>query len=84
MHHRLYLSPEFNISSMFEDFKVKNPDTVIHYSSYHAIRSWKISFVKLGEEECEKCNAHEHHLIDVHQEDEKELKKTCGMSLTKN
>ena len=80
---RLYLSPEFNISSMFEDFKVKNPDTVIHYSSYRAIRSLKISFVKLGEEECEMCDAHEHHLIDDHQEDEKELKKTCGTPLPK-
>ena len=30
------------------------------------------------------CDAHEHHLIDDHQEDEKELKKTCGTSLLKH
>ena len=30
------------------------------------------------------CDAHEHHLIDVHQEDEKELKKTRGTSLPKH
>ena len=81
---RLYLSPEFNISSMFEDFKEKHPDKIIHYSSDYAIRAMKISFLKLGEEECETCDAHEHHLIDVQQEDEKELKKTCGTSLPKH
>ena len=30
------------------------------------------------------CDEHEHHLIDVHQEDEKELKKTCSTSLPKH
>ena len=70
---------------MFEDFKVKNPDAVIHYSSYYrAIRSLKISFVKLSEEKCKMCDAHEHHLIDIHQEEERELKKTRSTSLTKH
>ena len=61
----------FNISSMFKDFKEKHPDKIIHYSSYYrAICAMKISFVKLGEEEREMCDAHEHHLIDVHQDNE--------------
>ena len=44
----------------------------------------KISFVKLGEEECEMCDEHEHHLIEVHDEEVKELKKTRGTSLPKH
>ena len=36
---RLYLSPEINISSMFNDFKVQHPEYTIHYSTYYrAIR----------------------------------------------
>ena len=63
---RLYLSPEFNISSMSNDFKEQHPEYTIHYSTYYrAIRALKISFVKLGEEECEMCDEHEHYLIDT-------------------
>ena len=70
---RLYLSPEFTISGMFNDFKEKYPDKSVHYSSYYrAVSDMEISFVKLGEEECEICDSHEHHLIDVHKEDGKE------------
>ena len=82
---RLYLSPEFTASSMFNDFNERHPEHEIHYSTYYrAVRAMKISFVKLGEEECEMCDEHEHHLIDVHIEEVKELKKTRGTSLPKH
>ena len=71
---RLYLSPEFTISDMFSDFKEKYPDKSVHYSSYYRVVRMKISFVKLGEEECQVCDSHEHHHIHVHKEDGKEVR----------
>ena len=43
----------------------------------------KISFVKLDEEECETCDAHQQHLNDHHGDDEKIIKKTCCSLLPK-
>ena len=34
-----------------------------------------ISFVKLGEEECERCDLHDKHLEDIHKLDKHELSK---------
>ena len=36
-----------------------------HSSYLKIIKMMNISFVKLGEEECEDCDLHERHLIDV-------------------
>ena len=81
---RLYLSPEFTVSSMFNDFNERHPEHEIHYSTYYrAVRAMKISFVKLGEEEYEMCDEHEHHLVDVHIEEVKELKKNSRNIITK-
>ena len=78
---RLYLSPEFTIKGMLDDFNEKHPGNGVHYSTYYRIvHAMKISFVKLGEEECETCDAHQQHLIDHHGDDEKIIKKTrCSL-----
>ena len=34
-----------------------------------------ISFIKLGEEECERCDLHDKHLEDIHKLDKHELSK---------
>ena len=38
-------------------------------------RKMNISFVKLGEEECERCDLHDKHLEDFHKLDKHELSK---------
>ena len=43
----------------------------------------KISFVKLGEE-CEVCDAHQHHLVDHHGENENELNEVRNSLLPKH
>ena len=49
------------IRFMNSDFKRKHPgNDKSEYETYR--RSMKISFTKLGEEECERCAAHEEHL----------------------
>ena len=41
---KLYLSPEFTVSSMFNDFNERHPEHEIHYSTYYrALRAMKIS-----------------------------------------
>ena len=66
---------------MLDDFNEKHPGNGVHYSTYYRIvHAMKISFVKLGEEECETCDAHQQHLIDHHGDDEKIIKKTrCSL-----
>ena len=50
---RMYTSPEFNVSGMYEDFCTSNP-VQISYNYYNKkAKKMNISFVKLGEEECE-------------------------------
>ena len=45
---RLYLSPEFTIKGMLDNFNEKHPGNGVHYSTYYRIvRAMKISFVKL-------------------------------------
>lgn len=62
---RLYLSPEITIKEMHQDFKHKNPNMACSYATYRKIvKQMNISFVKLGEEECEICEAHNLHVHD--------------------
>lgn len=60
---RLYLPPELTVKEMYADFS-ENGSGQIHYSTYQKIvNNMNISFAKLGEEECETCEAyrlHEH------------------------
>ena len=59
---RLYLPSELNMKQMFKWFKEANPGKRISELSY-CRRVWKmkISFAKLGEEECEECLEIAHH-----------------------
>ena len=64
---RLYISPEYSAQKMFEDFKKNNPDTPVKYLLYWSrLKAMNISFVKLGEEECEVCVIHSNHLLEDH------------------
>lgn len=55
---RLYLPSDLSISSMYKDFVHKNPTVKISYDKYRkVVQDLNISFVKLGHEECEECEA---------------------------
>ena len=62
--------PEFtikSIKSIYQDFCTEHPDVTILYVYYYKkVKSLSMIFVKLGEEECEKCDLHEKHLKDCH------------------
>ena len=56
---RLYLPNNITIRSMYKDFKILNPDYLCSYESYRSrVKAQNISFTKLGEEECAKCQEH--------------------------
>ena len=64
---RLYVLPEHSVSSMHKDFIAWYPDDRISYSyCQNKVKSFNISFVKLGEEECEICKLHITHLKVEH------------------
>lgn len=70
-----YLPSDITIRSMHEDWKIKYPQhKEISYESYRRrIKKKKISFTKLGCEECESCeefNLHEH-------KDKNNLERDC-------
>ena len=76
---RLYISPEFNVSMMFKEFRGKYPDIEISYTYYYTkVKRLNISFVKLGEEECEKCDLHDRHLEEVHGLDKSDINGSTG------
>lgn len=53
---RLYLPHEMTITEMHTDYLDKNPDRQITYTTYmRRVQNLNISFAKLGEEECERC-----------------------------
>lgn len=52
---------------MYKDFCTSYPDAKVSYTYYQKVKSMNISFVKLGEEECERCDLHKHHLEESHQ-----------------
>ena len=50
-----------------QDFCTDHPEVTTSYVYYYKKdKTLNISFVKLGEEECEKCDLHEKHLEDCH------------------
>ena len=67
---RKYLQSDITITKMHQDFRTKNPDLSCRYDIYRReVSRLKISFTKLGEEQCEHCIEHiqrGHH----HQEDD--------------
>ena len=61
---------------MFKDFCSRHEDVKIFYAYYYKKgKKMNISFVKLGEEECERCDIHDKHLEDIHKLDKHELSK---------
>ena len=56
---------------MFKDFCSRYEDVKISYAYYYK----NISFLKLREEECERCDLHDKHLEDIHKLDKHELSK---------
>ena len=63
---RLYISPVYSCSKMVKDFNEKYNLEISKSRYYQEIKKMNISFVKLGEEECELCDVHEKHLADDH------------------
>ena len=62
---------------MFKDFFSRYEDVKISYAYYckKVKKKMNISFIKLGEEECERCDLHDKHLEDIHKLDKHELSK---------
>ena len=62
---------------MFKDFCSRYENVKISYVYYYykKIKKTYISFVKLGEEECKRCDLHDKHLEDIHKLDKHELSK---------
>ena len=61
---------------MFKVFCSRYEDVKISYGYYYKkVKKMNISFVKLGEEECERCDLHDKHLEDIHKLDKHELSK---------
>ena len=59
---RLYLSPQLRIKFLLDDFKESYPEIKVSYDRYKKeVSRMNISFVKLGEEECEDCIMYENH-----------------------
>ena len=66
---RLYISPEFDCRFMHRDYIEEFPEYTVSYAYYYKVlKSLNISFVKLGEEECEKCELQSKHLLHEHPE----------------
>ena len=64
---RLYISPMYSSRKMYKDFKESNPDLKVSHTRYwEEIKAMNISFVKLGEEECELCDLQDAHLKEMH------------------
>lgn len=56
---RRYLPSDVTVTVMYEDFMKKNPSIKCCYQTYRKfICDLKISFTKLGEEQCEICEMH--------------------------
>ena len=70
---RLYLSPELTIQSMYNDFQEKYKEVKVSYEKFRIeLNKMNISFVKLGEEECEECIIYEGHKHPNEENGEKE------------
>ena len=58
---RRYLPPELNITLMHKLFDEDNPKMCFRRTYARRVQAKNVSFCKLGEEECEVCEAIEHH-----------------------
>ena len=61
---------------MFKDFCSRYKDVKISFAYYYKkVKKMNISFVKLGEEECERCDLHNKHSENIPKWDKHELSK---------
>ncbi|KAL1373616.1 hypothetical protein pipiens_018569 [Culex pipiens pipiens] len=75
---RLYLPSDLRQKSMYDDYQQTHTSKVSYSLYSRVVNEMKISFVKLGHEECEACvSAEEHQKISGHQFDE--AGPTCSM-----
>ncbi|KAL1375676.1 hypothetical protein pipiens_017360 [Culex pipiens pipiens] len=75
---RLYLPSDLTQKSMYDDYQQTHTSKVSYSLYSRVVNEMKISFVKLGHEECEACvSAEEHQKISGHQFDE--AGPTCSM-----
>ena len=58
---RRYLPPELTVRDMYKDFAQKYPSVAGYHTYRKMVSSMNISFVKLGEEECEECMLYQKH-----------------------
>ena len=73
---RFYISSEHNISALFKDVCSRYEGVKISYAYYYKkIKKMNISFVKFGEEECERCDLHDKQLEVIQKLDKHELSK---------
>lgn len=63
---RLYLPSDVTIQFMYDDFREKYPNVNCSYYTYRSVvvDDMKISFTKLGHEECESCEVLKQHNPD--------------------
>ena len=61
---RRYISPELNITILYDDFNTKHPRLVSKEFYRKKIKKMNISFCRLGEEECEICLTYHAHIKD--------------------
>ena len=72
---RRYLPPELTSYGMYDDFNTKHPGVCAIETYRKKIRAMNISFVKLGEEECEDCVEFKQHQQNQRHEDGEECAK---------
>ena len=66
---RKYLPSEITLTDMYQDFSSKHPGVCKRERYRKTLKAMKISFAKLGEEECETCVEHEMHKKHQHDDD---------------
>lgn len=65
--YRRYLPCELSITGLHNDFRKKNADVAVGYSSYARVfHKGNISFAKLANEECDVCLAQDNHIVVAH------------------
>lgn len=62
--HRLYLPSDVKIKDMLKDYNKNHPNRSVSYETYRKVVTdeLKISFTKLGNEECDHCVIQDQHL----------------------
>ncbi|XP_053607993.1 uncharacterized protein LOC128673864 [Plodia interpunctella] len=82
---RRYLPCDVTIKLMHKDFCEKNPSQKVSYELYRKhVNSMRISFTKLGNEECEICESYFLHSKSTTHDVKNAIPENCGVVKTKN